>query len=187
MLCVLRKRSRANKPKSKCSLFGRSRLRVADADFDMRHVVVVSTLLSILFLRHSASNECETVTPIWNKITGKPEVKLKDAKLLSVSWTKRSILHGEDCAQAFAVEWQHFGHGRRTWTPWSGLAGCAVVLNRRNRAKLKFACKKRLDDFDCGRRQRFRVILHNVLHVNGSSSVPSVYEEIYVQCKYDRR
>ena len=100
-----------------------------------------------------AAYPCENVKPIWNKISGKPKLRLSEARnsRLSISWSTKMILHGSPCIQAFAVEWQHFGHGRRTWTPWSGLAGCAVLVKRKS--KREFICRKELDDFDCGRRK----------------------------------
>ena len=48
------------------------------------------------------------------------------------------------------MESQEFGPGRRTWSPWSSVVSCAVVVADGFRAK--FGCVKAMGTHDCGKR-----------------------------------
>lgn len=132
---------------------------------------------------------CRYVTPVWEKSDfGKPIVELSNEKRVSVSWNADEIiLTGRSCIQAFEVEQQEFGRGRRRWSPWSSLVSCAIVLEgTENRRKSEFSCGKWLRSNDCGKRVRFRVLGHNIFNVERPRS-SSTHEGVLIQCKNNIR
>eukprot|EP00094_Tigriopus_californicus_P010753 TCALIF_10371-PA protein Name:"Protein of unknown function" AED:0.03 eAED:0.03 QI:403/0.8/0.66/1/0.8/0.83/6/20/354 len=101
--------------------------------------------------------DCSRVSPKWDQYNGKPFVQLADEQSLKVevAWSWGSVLAGSSCVQAFEVEHQEFGKGRKTWSQWSSLVNCAIVVQ---------------DHLD-------------IQEGNFTVVTPSRYEEALIQCR----
>lgn len=129
--------------------------------------------------------DCSRVSPKWDQYNGKPFVQLADEQSLKVevAWNWDSVLAGSNCVQAFEVEHQEFGKGRKTWSQWSSLVNCAIVVqDHQDVTEGNFTCHKFLSSIDCDKRMRFRVLMHNIFN-EYRVVTPSRYEEALIQCR----
>ncbi len=75
-----------------------------------------------------------------------------------ISWSIASVIHGFRCIQAFEVEQKQYGRGQRSWTQWSSLAACAILVRDRFGTTRNYVCHRELQDMDCGKREELESV-----------------------------
>ena len=79
-----------------------------------------------------------------------------DPTSLQIYWTTDHIYHGSLCYQAYHIEVQEFGRGRKSWSQWSSLVSCADVVQLGSVEEMgstrNYTCHRDMQDIDCGKR-----------------------------------